>query len=204
VSPPMVPSATRPAPCWPVALLALAGLVVSGYLTWLKLTGNPAVFCGPGSGCDIVQASRYGSLLGVPTALWGAIFYATIAGIAVAGLTPPLWRLAFLLAAAGAGFSLYLTALSLFVLGAACPYCLLSMIIALALVGLLAWLRPAPAPRLKAMRWSRLGIQAAAAAVGAVVVGAFIFAGQAGSTAEQLALARHLIDTKAVMYGVFW
>jgi uncharacterized membrane protein len=199
----LAPPPTHSGLAWPVALLALAGLVVSAYLTWLKFTGNPAVFCGPGSGCDIVQASRYGTLLGLPTALWGALFYAAVAGIALAGLTAQRWRLAFLLAAARAAFSLYLTILSLFVLRAACAYCLLSMAIALALVGLLAWLRPAPASR-RAMRWSRLGLQAAAAAVGAVVVGAFIFAGQRGSSAEQLALARHLADTKAVMYGAFW
>jgi uncharacterized membrane protein len=197
------PAATRPAPVWTVALLALAGLVVSGYLTWLKVTGNPAVFCGPGSGCDIVQASRYGSLLGLPTALWGAIFYTAVAGIALAGLSPKRWQLAFLLSAAGAALSLYLTVLSLFALRAACLYCLLSTGIALALVGLLAWLRPAVTSR-RTMRWSRLGLQAAAAAVGAVVAAAFIFAGQRVSSAEQLALARHLADTKAVMYGAFW
>lgn len=195
---------SRPHPCWPSALLALAGLVISAYLTWLKLTGNPAVFCGPGSGCDIVQASRYGTLLGLPTALWGGVFYAAVGGLAVAGLTPGRWRLAFLLAAGGAGFSLYLTAISVLALGATCPYCLLSTAIALALVGFLAWRRPAAPGRRAAMRWSRLGPQAALAAAGAVVIGAFIFAGQRGSTEEQLALARHLADTRAVMYGAYW
>jgi uncharacterized membrane protein len=194
----------RPRPSWPVASVALAGLVVAAYLTWLKLTGNPAVFCGPGSGCDIVQASRYGTLLGLPTALWGGVLYAAVAGLALAGLTPGRWQLAFLLSAAGAGFSLYLTALSLFVLDATCVYCLLSTAIALALTGLLAWLRPAPVGRRAGTRWSRLGIQAAAAAVGAVLAGAFVFAGQGSSTAEQEALARHLAETKAVMYGAFW
>ena len=200
----MVRTAPATGPSWPVALLALAGLAVAAYLTWLKLTGNPAVFCGPGSGCDIVQASRYGTLLRLPTAVWGGILYAAVAGLALAGLTPRRWQIAFLLSAAGAGFSLYLTGLSLFALGATCLYCLLSTAIALALTGLLAWRRPAPAARRGAARWSRIGMQAAAAAVGAVVAGAFVFAGQGGSTAEQQALARHLSDTRAVMYGVFW
>lgn len=204
VKPGAVEATARPRPCWPVVILALAGLVVSAYLTWLKLTGNPAVFCGPGSGCDIVQASQYGTLLGLPTALWGGAFYAAVGGLAVAGLTSARWRIAFLLAAGGAGFSLYLTVVSLFVLGAACPYCLLSTAIALALVGALAWLRPASPGRRPATRWSRLGPQGALAAAGAAVVGAFIFAGQGGSTAEQMALARHLADTRAVMYGAYW
>ena len=174
---PAVPSA---GPSWPVALLALAGLAVAAYLTWLKLTGNPAVFCGPGSGCDIVQTSRYGTLLRLPTAVWGGIFYAAVAGLALAGLTPRRWQIAFLLSAGAAGFSLYLTGLSLFVLGATCVYCLLSTAIALALTGLLAWRRPAAAGRRGATRWSRMGVEAAAAAAGAIVVGAFIFAGQGG------------------------
>ncbi|HVQ77362.1 MAG TPA: vitamin K epoxide reductase family protein [Candidatus Binatia bacterium] len=197
----------RPGPCWPVAALALAGLVVAAYLTWLKLTGNPAVFCGPGSGCDIVQASQYGTLLRVPTALWGGLFYVAVAGLALAGLSARRWLLAFLLAAAGAGFSLYLTAISIFVLGTTCLYCLLSAAISLALVGVLVWARPVrlvPAGRRAGAAWSRLGLQAAGAAAGAVLVGAFIFAGQGGSTAEQVALARHLSETRSVMYGAFW
>ena len=54
-------------PDWIVVVLALLGLGVAGYLTALKLGGNQAFLCRDGSGCDIVQASRYSLLAGVPT-----------------------------------------------------------------------------------------------------------------------------------------
>src|SRR5262249_9996083 len=62
-------------PDWIVVVLALLGLGVAGYLTALKLGGNQAFLCRDGSGCDIVQASRYSVLAGVPTAMWGAGVY---------------------------------------------------------------------------------------------------------------------------------
>src|SRR5213593_875474 len=109
-----------------VMLLAVAGLVVAGYLTWLKWAGKGALFCVAGSGCDLVQASRYAVFIGVPTALWGAVLYAAMGVLGGLGLTPRRWLAAFLLAASGVGFSVYLTALSLFVVGGACVYCLAS------------------------------------------------------------------------------
>src|SRR5262249_31175745 len=46
-------------PDWLVLGLSVAGLVVAGYLTWLKWAGHGALLCVAGSGCDLVQASRY-------------------------------------------------------------------------------------------------------------------------------------------------
>src|SRR6266540_3089758 len=63
---------------WPVVALSAAGFVVSAYLTWLKWAGRGAAFCVAGSGCDLVQSSRYAVFLGVPTALWGAALYTAI------------------------------------------------------------------------------------------------------------------------------
>jgi uncharacterized membrane protein len=198
------PPAAEISAWWPAILLSAAGLVVAGYLTWLKLTGKAAVLCGPGSGCDLVQASRYGTLLGVPTALWGAAFYAVLLGLALTGLRSKRWRTAFFLAVAGAAFSLYLTWISFFVLRVACLYCLVSAGIAVALAAVLGWLRPAGRERQFARRWFRLGLEAAFVALASVVAGAFIHAGQSSPVAAQAALARHLTDTKAVMYGAFW
>src|SRR5262245_21205186 len=91
-------------PDWPVVALAVAGLVGAGYLSWRKWAGGNAAFCSAGSGCDIVQASRYAMLLGVPTAFWGAGLYAAIAVLGAMGLTARRWFAAFLLAAAGVAF----------------------------------------------------------------------------------------------------
>ena len=182
----------------------MAGLVVAGYLSWLKWAGGNAAFCSAGSGCDIVQASRYAMLLGVPTAFWGAGLYAAIAVLGAMGLTARRWFAAFLLAAAGVAFSVYLTGLSIFALGASCVYCLASGAIAVALLGVLLWRRRTLADR-ASLRPARLITSGVLFAIAAVVFGAFWFAaGPSAPVSYQLALARHLRATGAVMYGAYW
>ena len=84
-------------------LLAVAGVIVSGYLGWLKVRGGNALLCEAGGGCDIVQASRYATILCVPTALWGTAFYIAVGVLAALGFTARRWLWTFLLSAAGAG-----------------------------------------------------------------------------------------------------
>lgn len=184
-----------------VIALAAAGLLVSGYLAWLKWSGTAALFCTPGTGCDIVQASRYATFLGVPTALWGALGYAAIGALTLIGLDRARWRAAFVLATAGAGFSAYLTYLSLFELRAACVWCLASAVIMVALLVALVWRRP-PAVSGRPAGLAALGV---AAAVAAIVAGAFVFAAAPSpATPYQQALARHLARSGALFYGAFW
>lgn len=191
---------------WLVAGLAAAGLAIAGYLAATKLAGGAAAFCAAGGGCDLVQSSRYATFLGLPTALWGAALYAAVGGLALLGLDERRWSAAMLLAAAGAGFSLYLTYLELFVIEAVCGYCVASALIALALFALLAVRRPAPSGRRSLARPRRLAASAALSAVAAVVVAAGIYAAGAETTSAgyQQALARHLEAAGAVMYGAFW
>jgi uncharacterized membrane protein len=192
------PTALRRDPL--VAAFAAAGLLVAGYLTWLKWSGATALFCTPGTGCDIVQASRYAEILGVPTALLGAGAYAAIGGLALAGLDRTRWRRAFALAAAGVGFSGYLTYVSLVELRAACVWCLASAAIMVLLFVSLALRRP---PAAASGGWlAGLGL---GAALVAVVGGAFIFAGgPPPATPYQEALATHLAKSGAVFYGAYW
>jgi uncharacterized membrane protein/glutaredoxin len=183
-----------------ISALALAGLAVAGYLAWLKWSGGTPLFCTAGTGCDIVQASRYATLLGAPTAFWGALAYALILILALMRLDRARWQAAFALATAGLGFSAYLTYLSLFELGATCVWCLASAAIMTALVIVLALRRPPPAA-------SRGGLAAlgVVCAVMAIVAGAFVFAGSAAPvTPYQQALAEHLARTGATFYGAFW
>ena len=188
-------------PDWIIAGLALVGLAVAGYLTALKLGGNQAFLCRDGSGCDIVQASRYSLLAGVPTALWGAAVYAAIFVLSVLPRTVRRWQMAFMLAAAAVAFSIYLTYLSIFVIGATCPYCLASGAISLLLLVTMLVRRPvAQAYTLK--RLAGLGITAG---VAAVLVGAFIFAADFSTPAGyQVALAEHLKRNQAIFYGAYW
>ncbi|HEY7204355.1 MAG TPA: vitamin K epoxide reductase family protein [Methylomirabilota bacterium] len=199
-------SATVAVPAKPdylVVGLAAAGFAVALYLTWLKWSGSTAAFCLSGSGCDVVQASRYGTLLGLPTALWGALLYAAIGALAAIGLTATRGDWAFCLAAAGVGVSVYLTAVSLLVIHATCAYCLASGAIMLAIL-LVLWRRRAGLPGRRTKLSSVIGY-AVALAILAPFGAAFIFAmPEGGSAAFEAALARHLRDQGAVMYGAYW
>jgi uncharacterized membrane protein len=183
------------------AALAGVGLLVAGYLAWLKWTGGAALFCTAGTGCDIVQASRYARVLGLPTALWGALAYAAIGALALAGFDRARWRAAFVLAAAGVGGSAYFTYLSLFELRAACVWCLASALIMTGLLAVLVWRRPATL----SARPARLAALGAGAAAVAIAAGAVVFAASPSSaTPYQEALARHLAKSGAAFYGAYW
>jgi uncharacterized membrane protein len=189
---------------WPVTALAAAGLVVSSYLAWTKWTGASALFCESGSGCDVIQASRYAMFLGAPTAAWGVVVYALLIGLAVAGLTPRRWTAAYALAVGGVAFSAYLTYLALWELRAACPWCLADAGIAAALLATLLLRRPARAGR--RARPGRLVAIGAPVALATVVfaAGVFVTGQPTGATAEQEGLARHLAASGVIFYGAYW
>ena len=201
---PIAPELARPD--WIVFALAIAGLAVAGYLTALKLGGTQAFLCRDGSGCDVVQASRYSVLAGVPTAMWGAGVYLAIVVLAAMPRTARRWQAAFMLASGAVAFSLYLTCISIFVIGATCPYCLASGGIAVALLVVMLWRRPSAQGRQAAAykpgRLAGLGITAG---VFTVVLGMFIFVADFSVPAGyQVALARHLGKSQATFYGAFW
>ncbi len=117
-----------------LVLLALVGLLVATYLWLYKIGVVGELTCGTGS-CETVQASRYAELLGVPVALYGVAGYGALFAVGLAGLDPRratnlrLTRLLAALATAGVLFSLYLTAIELFVLHAICRWCVASAVI---------------------------------------------------------------------------
>ena len=196
----------RARPDWIVVALALVGLGVAGYMTALKLGGTQAFLCRDGSGCDIVQASRYSVLAGVPTAMWGAGIYLAIAVLAAMPRTARRWHAAFMLASSAVAFSLYLTYISIFVIGATCLYCLASGGIAVALLVVMLWRRPpAQGRQAAAYKPGRLAGLGITAGVFTVLLGAFIFASDYSVPAGyQSALARHLTKSQGLFYGAFW
>jgi uncharacterized membrane protein len=115
-----------------IEVLALSGLVVSVYLSYVEITLSQAI-CGPIGDCNAVQASPYARLLGlVPIGVLGVAAYATIlttwvhdrsGNDPIARFGPPV---AYVLAFVGTVFSLYLTFLEAFVIRAVCLWCLLS------------------------------------------------------------------------------
>ena len=62
-----------------IAGLALLGLAISAYLTWVHYAGIEPVCTGI-SDCERVQSSDYAELVGIPVALLGMAGYAALLG----------------------------------------------------------------------------------------------------------------------------
>jgi len=136
-----------------VPILAIAGIAVAGYLTYVETSGAVAV-CGPVGDCNTVQQSPYARLFGmIPVGLLGLMSYIIVIGAWLVawrsdGPTADWARLALLAVAfIGTVFSIYLTFLEPFVIGATCMWCLSSSLIITALLwltagpGMAAWAR---------------------------------------------------------------
>ena len=136
-----------------VPLLALAGLGVAIYLAFVETSGTDAV-CGPVGDCNTVQQSDWARLFGaIPIGIIGVAGYAVVlASWGLARFGPSRladWARVALLAGtvAGVGFSVYLTFLEPFVIGATCMWCLGSAVVVTGLMwlaarpGLAAWRR---------------------------------------------------------------
>jgi uncharacterized membrane protein len=145
------------APAWVVPALGLVGLGVASYLAVVEVSGAHAV-CGPVGDCNTVQRSEYARLFGVlPVGVLGMAGYAGIIGLWLLGLLgrEPAARAgrlgAWSLALVATAFSIYLTFLEPFVIGATCAWCLSSAVIAMLLLLVLtpAALRDRPALRVQ-------------------------------------------------------
>jgi uncharacterized membrane protein len=130
-----------------IPLLTLAGIGVSGYLTYVETQAVEAI-CGPVGDCNAVQNSSYARLFGVlPIGILGLIGFAMIL---IAWLVQWLRddklgsfaSLAMLgMALFGTIFSIYLTYLEIWVIEAVCIWCLSSAVLITTL--LLLSVRPA-------------------------------------------------------------
>ena len=118
--------ALQTAPNWPLLALSILGVLLSGYLAWTAFIGGAVQGCAVGGGCDTVLSSRWATLLGLPTAFWGFLGYAALAGIAFVRRPATQWTYAWTVAFFGVCYSVYLTVVSLTILKSACPYCLTS------------------------------------------------------------------------------
>ena len=107
-----------------VALLALAGAGVAGYLTWAHYESR-TLLCFSGGGCETVQHSSYSELAGVPVALLGLVAYAVLfASALLRGLWPAATAAA--VALGGVAFAGWLVYVQGAVLHAWCNWCLTS------------------------------------------------------------------------------
>jgi uncharacterized membrane protein len=211
-----------------MAALATIGAVVTGYLTIVKFSQSSTA-C-PTSGCDIVLSSPYATVFGLPLALYGFLAYVSMIGFAIAPLliSPEKnkalrsklenWTglLLFMGAMAMAIFSGYLMYLIAFEIKAVCVYCVGSALLSFSLFVL----------SIVGRDWQDVGqlfftgfIVAMVVLIGTMGVYAGVknpeiadraIPGEAGlpittsSGAAELALAAHLKQTGAKMYGAFW
>lgn len=125
---------------WIATGLALAGVLVAGYLITVHYTGQ-AAFCSGVGGCETVNSSPYAVLFGIPVAAYGFATYLAVAACSLWQARHPspvlTWPalVAFGLAVVGVLFSAWLTYLELFVIHAICPWCVTSAAIVTLLAG---------------------------------------------------------------------
>lgn len=196
----------RLGPNWPLLALSSVGIALTGYLSWTAFSGGAVQGCSAGGGCDVVLTSRWATLLGLPTALWGLLAYSGLAGIAFVRRADRHWSYAWTAALFGVCYSVYLTVVSLTILESTCPYCLTSLGLMTTILALVTLQRP----REIAHR-SWVGLVGGRAALAALVI-LFLHASYAAPQVEPLgpedpmtrALAEHLAEAGVLFYGASW
>jgi uncharacterized membrane protein len=121
------------------ALVALAGVAVAGYLTWVHFDDTVLV-CTTDGGCETVQESEYAEIAGIPVAALGLVAYALVLGL-VGWDAPPARLGAATIALVGLLFSMYLLVLQLFVIDAVCVWCMANDVVIAPVLALVTALR---------------------------------------------------------------
>ena len=127
------------------AALALVGIGIAGYLTWVHYAGLDPVCVGGGGGCERVQSSRWAELAGIPVAVLGLGGYILILGSLALPEELGAQGAAFL-SLVGFGFSVWLTYVEIEKIEAICQWCVASAVVmtALALASVARVLRGSP------------------------------------------------------------
>lgn len=183
-------------------VLAGIGIFLTTYLTYIAWFEVHPAFCSEGSGCDLVQASRWSTFLGMPMAFWGLLTYVMLAHLIWrAKQKPGSWTMVVFVAVCGFAISAYLTVVSVMEIEATCPYCLGSFGIITAILILTLVRQPS--------NWSTSLKEALV--IASLLVGGLhlhysgVFDAAAGPEDPQLqALTIHLADTGAKFYGAYW
>ncbi len=120
---------------WLIPIVALAGIGVAGYLTYVEATAVEAI-CGPVGDCNAVQNSSYARIFGIlPVGIMGLIGYvAILIAWAIQKIRQDKWasyaQLAMLgMALFGTLYSIYLTYVELWVIHAVCMWCVSSAVL---------------------------------------------------------------------------
>ncbi|MBI4449851.1 vitamin K epoxide reductase family protein, partial [Candidatus Uhrbacteria bacterium] len=113
------------------------------YALWQHYAPLGSAFCNLGEtfSCDIVNKSAFSEVFGIPVALLGVLGYVGIGSLALGALVDTAQRARLLpvlltVSLIGLVFSLYLTYIELFVIGAVCILCVTSQALILAITAL--------------------------------------------------------------------
>ena len=117
-----------------LAVVAVAGIAVAGYLTYVHYQPD-ALICTSGGGCETVQESSYAELAGIPVALLGLLGYVAVL-VLVAWDSELARTLAAAIALTAAGFAVYLIVLQAFVIDAWCVWCLVNDLVIVPLLAI--------------------------------------------------------------------
>lgn len=131
-----------------ILILAFLGLADSAYIAQHEMNGTPLI-CDINnlSGCNIVVASPYSYLFGIPIAEYGILFYSilfVLAALELAIFDQLLRRALQGVSLVGVIASLYFTLMQVFVINAFCIYCLASALIALLILIFASFIEPLP------------------------------------------------------------
>jgi uncharacterized membrane protein len=213
-----------------IGSIAILGICVTAYLTWVKLSNNGV--CGT-EGCQTVLASPFANIGNFPLTGLGLLSYMGVAVMAFAPmlinpkankaahnqLDKLTWLGLFLAGVGMAVFSCYLMYLLAFVINATCPFCIASAIFTFAIFGLTIF----------GHDWEDIGqvvFTGMATALVSVLVSLVFYNTAIGtqinslapttlsepgigweikstSGAAEVALAKHLTQTGAKMYGAY-
>ena len=194
-------------PNWPLFGLAFAGMILTGYLVSTNWFGEPILYCADGTACDIVQQSRWGTFLGIPTALLGFLTYALLAFIGLRIRNKIIhWKAAGVLSMLGLGYSIYLLAVSSIIIKTVCFYCLASFLILVCIFALILFQRPNDFPDFSFSTWTWQTVVLVIIVVGGMHLHySGVFNSASGPEDPYLkGLVKHLKQEKAVLYGAFW
>ena len=114
-------------------VLAFIGAGIAGLLYWAH-KADVDLPCTSGNACDLVWASHWSHIAGIPLSLIGFLAYSTLAVLAVSKLnsegsfTDKLRAVMLVLASGGVCYSWYLQYVSHVFIGVICPYCMTSAI----------------------------------------------------------------------------
>ena len=196
----------RKSPNWPLLALSVIGMLLTSYLTWTHWTGNSVKGCSIGGGCDLVLSSQWSTLLGFPTSAWGFLAYVSLAAIVFIKRVDQHWWAAWGVGFFGLLYSAYLTTISLTVLHAACPYCLTSLALMTSIFVLVTFQRPQTLPNFNWGGWLAKTVPVAAAVIIVLHLNYTGILGDApkGEDFQTRALAIHVAESGAKMYGAFW